>query len=1057
MKRHPMVVLTLLICWSLLLNIPTNHVDFIEASSKSSNHILSDVNGESPMVSNGVPNWNFEETDQYGRPNKWDYSGSGYTRGNLSDTEYVHSGSYAANLVYEPGYAYDGLSMHLNPIPTDVFVTSGMNLTVWTHHEAINIDVDNYLYVRFENSTDYIFYLYYLYQVNNWNPANFTYGSYSYTYFDVSNLVIASQWNELQRNIQTDLSSQHPNLDDSVALDYMQFTTESPASFKGINSIFIDDVSLNNGTEYLSGGGFESSPSSYWYINNNNRDIATIAQSSTRTEGDYSANLTSYCLINDSSSYADMYWYDNDLSEQFPVTKNIHSIIEFDWYHEFDSLSDDLNQYARFEIRLYNYTTSTTYYLYYTMATGSGDLQSLNGTNNKYMRLEGFNQTGIWHHEVIEPYKLCEEFGWGNVSIQRFEFSVFSGYQENARISLLIDSFDLNVYPTVNPGFDLRLSDSHEINFWSTSSNDNPNINITTDSFSGLYAANITASSGQNHYIFKNTYIPVTPSLTTDIHYRLDNIFYGGSSYARAFLYIEFDNGFAINYMIASTSAIDNGWNSTTNLYYMVDGYNNDSSTWRQIVRNIYEDAQGFIVMPEYIEDIYIYSRAYGNCEVSVLWDDVHFVVDQTNPIIDIQNHPSSVSYLTSPTVTATADDSWAGMGEMVTHYNAGSGWETVSMVDMGSHYSGQIPVQPYLTTVNYYVEAVDREGNSEVDDNSGSYYSYTVIDNVDPIVGFDDPLWYGPASGDILINVSAEDPGSGIASLELLIDDISVKNFSSEPYQYLWETREENNGQHDLALIAEDNAGNSITTEITVTTGNDLSGPDIASIDLIPESPVYDQPTTVTVVLVETSGIENISLYYNVDGGSWNRLDMDYIADTLQYTASIPEQPCGVEVTYYIEAFDEFGQSTITTQNSYISGDPYVPSISVSGPPTSSPIAGIVNFTIIATDQGCGVNDIEIFVDGSSVDFHAGENYVFNWNTLELENGEYTIRFVVTDHAGNMAYSEFEYTVNNPQGLDVIASSLGNVMSEYGFFIGAGTVVLLFVIAKLVARRRSK
>ncbi|MBD3404587.1 MAG: hypothetical protein GF411_00450 [Candidatus Lokiarchaeota archaeon] len=1057
MTRHPMVILTILICWSLLLSTPTNHVDFISVDIQPKDHMLSDVNGEGPMLSNGIYNWNFEHADNNERPDGWDISGYGYTRGNLTDTEYTHTGSYAVSMKYEAGYAYDGFSLNLNSIPNDVFVDSAMNLTFWTYYDSINYDVNQYIRFRFQNSTGYVFDLYYLYSAESWSPNNLTYASSSYTYYDVSYLMIESQWCELHRNLHEDLISQHPSLDDSVELSQFYFYMESYISSKGLNHVFIDDISINNGTEHIPEGGFEVNPQSYWYVSNNNHDFGYITLSSTRTEGDYSANLTALCTNNSTTSNIEMYWTESNIDEVFPVTKDVSPVIEFDWYLDMQSLSNDVNQYARFELRLYNYSTSTQYYLYYTMATGSGNLQSMNSTTTKYMKLSGFNQTETWHHSTIDLYNVCEELGWGNVSLRRMEFQVYSGSQENARISMLVDSFDMNIYPTANPSFDIRISDNNQINFWDPSVSNNPSLNITTDSYSGLYAANVTASSGQSHNLFRNTYIPVTPTLTTDIHYRLDNLYYGGSNYARAYLLINFDNGFSLTYMIASTTDVTESWNSTTNLYYKVDGYNNASSTWTNIVENIYEDAQEFVIMPEYIENVYLYSTAYGSCEVSVLWDDVHFVVDQTNPTVDIQSTPSGVNYLTSPTVTATADDSWAGIDELLLHYNAGSGWVTVSMIDGGSEYSGQIPAQSYSTTVDYFVEAIDREGNSAIDDNGGSYYSYTVIDNVDPEIGFDDPLWYGPASGDVVVNVSAEDPGSDIASLELLIDDVSVKNFSSEPYQYLWDTRAESNGEHDVTLVAEDNAGNSISTEITVTTNNDLSGPEIASVVLTPDNPVYDRTTTVTAVIIESSGLENISLYYNVDTIGWNRLDMDYIADTSQYTATIPEQACGAEVAYYIEAFDELGQSTITPQDSYISGDPYIPSISVSGPLISSPVSGIVNFTIIATDQGCGVNDIEIFVDGSSVAFHAGENYVFNWNTLELENGEYTIRFVVTDHAGNMAYSEFEYTVNNPQGLDGITDALSNVLSEYGFFIGAGTVVLIFVIAKLVARRRNK
>jgi hypothetical protein len=38
------------------------------------------------------------------------------------------------------------------------------------------------------------------------------------------------------------------------------------------------------------------------------------------------------------------------------------------------------------------------------------------------------------------------------------------------------------------------------------------------------------------------------------------------------------------------------------------------------------------------------------------------------------------------------------------------------------------VPMQPHNTTVEFYITACDKAGNVAVNDNSGEYYTYTVM-----------------------------------------------------------------------------------------------------------------------------------------------------------------------------------------------------------------------------------------------------------------------------------------------------------------------------------------
>ncbi|TFF93601.1 hypothetical protein EU546_06015 [Candidatus Thorarchaeota archaeon] len=824
-----------------------------------------------------------------------------------------------------------------------------------------------------------------------------------------------------------------------------------------LHRTYYDHVWLLNTTHDFIVEDFESSPNPNWYTSNEDHDRGYLSLSDMSTEGEYSGNITGYCLTNYTYSRAELMERRYNLDEMWPATMGLSAVLEFDWYLEMSDLSDDENQHARVEVTFENQTTYTQYDIYYVLGTGSGALPGTNSSTWAYLRADEFMMTHAWHHSTLDLYAILDELDWGNMSVHDIRIVVECHDKEDARISLLIDALDLNVYPTANPGFEVELSDDVGIDFWGQSPSGSPLVNRTPDAHSGSCAANISSEAGTYASLSREMYLPVTYSLTTDLYWRLDLFEAEGSNHGFSYLNLQFDNSLDIYYYMCESYVLDDSWNSSTTLYYMVDGFNTVSLNWRHLTRNVYEDAQGLGIQPEYIEEVRMVSRAYDDARVSVLYDDVHFVVDQTAPAISHASGPIAPNYLTSPTVTATADDAFAGIDHVLVHYDAGSGWQSVAMDDQGSNYTANIPAHPYATTVNYYVEAEDNEGNSEVDDNSGVYYSYTVIDDIDPVIGFDDPIWYGPASGTLLVNVSAEDPGSGIESLLLYIDGLLAANLTSGPYQYAWNTREMLNEEHSVTLAARDVAGNQVSEEITVTTSNDLSGPEIASVTLFPDDPIYSHETVVTAVVIESTGLKNVSLHYSVDGGAWTVLTMEQIPDSLRYSATIPEQAFGSEVSYYVEASDDFEQVTATSEESFYVGDPDVPTISVSSPPIDDVLSGVVNFTIFGYDEGSGVASIEVFVDGASVGFSSDTTYVFAWDTSTVEDGEHTVRFEVRDEADNVAYSELSYIVDNPVGFEGLPGALSGIMTSYGFFIGAATVIVVFLVAKLIARRRKK
>jgi hypothetical protein len=200
--------------------------------------------------------------------------------------------------------------------------------------------------------------------------------------------------------------------------------------------------------------------------------------------------------------------------------------------------------------------------------------------------------------------------------------------------------------------------------------------------------------------------------------------------------------------------------------------------------------------------------------------------------------------------------------------------------------------------------------------------------------------------------------------------------------------------------------------------------------------------------------------LLLSVDGGDYFALEMDRAGNL--FTLDIWGRPWGTEINYYIVAYDAYGQSTMAGSSSepfsYTVADNTAPSLSVTGPPITEVLTGTAQFYVSASDAGSGISNYIIEVDGVPVVSTPASvlvNEVFNLDTLTLENGNHTISFIVIDNAGMGVAFEVEYTVHNPVGLEGIGSALGDIMAQYGFIIGAGTVVILMIVIQILLRKR--
>jgi hypothetical protein len=235
-----------------------------------------------------------------------------------------------------------------------------------------------------------------------------------------------------------------------------------------------------------------------------------------------------------------------------------------------------------------------------------------------------------------------------------------------------------------------------------------------------------------------------------------------------------------------------------------------------------------------------------------------------------------------------------------------------------------------------------------------------------------------------------------------------------------------------------------------------------LVGLSITPLAPMYGQGVTFSVIVTNRTGLGNVTLYYRANGGSWSSALMSNISEEIWSTQlnspSISQWSTVVE--YYVVAYYETpvahtkNLGTAGAPFDYAVGDATPPTIGVLGPSPLEPVRGTVQFVVNAADEGSGLHSIQLLVDGELLSTLTSN--VVSWNTADTTNGNHTLTFNALDNAGNTAAFTIVYQVQNPEGIGAIIDSLSSILASYGFFVGAGTMIVVFIIGKVLLNRRS-
>ena len=827
-KKYLILIILSLLLFQPTSSILTNNAQHIQNDESIYNRISYDnlikqdvgVGGEEQIKINFNPNYGFEETTSDGGPENYNYYGAAFQYADTAYTGLTHSGTYACRiqaLGTEQFYANPYLYRNLGTSPI-AYLQDDIEMSFW-YYLVSNPDVGTAgnLYLRVRCSTPSGYRTLYYYFSSPYVPENNT---PSYGYYDLRGSSTFGIWHNFQRDITNDFTAIFGAPTPTAYVELVYFYATSPANPLGMAEWVVDEISIENTIAYdwfSINGGFESGNGQYW--STYNRGVASIYQTDDHTEGNYALNMTATTEINGVSGDAGLesYW-----GSWFTPPIGLYAnqpgdiTLSFDWkYNEYNTGS---NHYAYFYV--YGNNATHDFSMYWFLGEDSDTILWGNSTGSSYayfyLAAPGFGIRDSWQSFNIDLFYYLEECNITNMPIVGSGFQIYAGNIQGATTVFLIDNFNAIADPVGDPSFeeDWYFSSSNSIPSWMQNS-DYPYVSLSSDAHLGEHAANLSSYDSYGTVsIYRNTHINIANNLFSDFWWKLEAIDLTSYSFTHAEL--EIDNGNKIYYIFGSSPGYS-ATNTSNNYYYFIENHN-ELGTWNNLVRNIAEDINLAFGNNNWNITLVRFEIYGSGIELnSLLLDDVHFVRDSIGP--QLINHMllNIPTYYQNAIMEMLVVDHLTRVTSTRVYYRTDLSWSYVDATMAGMYFHATIPAQDYGNTVEYYFVMKDMFGMESTDNNGGLYYSYEIVDDINPmitILSISTDADYGLAKIDLL----CEDVGSGIDFVEIIDNDSLVASVYEAPYSYEWNSSIiQESGLHIITAVAHDNVGNTAETSFNI------------------------------------------------------------------------------------------------------------------------------------------------------------------------------------------------------------------------------------------------
>ncbi len=856
--------------------------------------------GAQHVRTNVFPNADFEQTDSSGAPTGFNNYASGYIYSVTNNTESVISGSQSLKFELNGGQFGQSSSISRSYASDQLLLNQSVEISFklnFTNPELAN-GGSLYLQSRFRADNYTWYYITDYLSINNLVGLNSSTRKYL-----LHNQTLGT-WNTYTFNASAYFEQAFGN-SSQIYYDLLDINLYSPPQPIRSSILLLDDFRLTNRTGYNfePDGDFEGS--SNWSTQKTNYGKITTVQ-----EGDrkYVLHLNTTTTKQTDTSYASVSRSFSSQSARISIRENA-SLLNFDYKVDNQSREgDEFENYIRF-----SFANGSNYnlYIYYYLSRSYFPLPSNFSSSSYayyYMNSSIISSYGEWTSLSLDLYKLLNSLNYSNLALTYMQFYVVS-YDNDMSVDVQLDNLEL-ISDVINDyDFESAFSDTSGSPLRNWNPSGTATYNRSSIAHSGNYSAQINLTNSQYLYLYKVANAKkIEDNYFMDFWWMTDNVVSSG----QRFIQINLDfGGYDLFYYVGVPQNSSSYSNSSNVGNYLLGDFT-QNLTWRNLRRNLASDLNA--VFGENIwnlTSLQIYMTNQETGDITFYLDDLDIIEDVGSPEVQSVNVLDTPVYHSSVRVQVDVTDNLGDPTNVSLIYRVDSGtWSIANISSAGQTYTATIPAMPYNSIVEYYIYVEDNFGNSAEVMDGASFYKYTVGDDIAPTVEISNPANNSIAKGNISITVKSSDSGSSVENVELVVDGISVGNSSSAPYTFVLSTRDLSNGIHTITATARDSSGNTATSlTSTIIVDNDLNGPEISDILLFPATPEKGVPTAVSVSVTDQSEINSVTLRYRMDGGQWQSVPMESLGGL--YTAELPAITDGQMIEYYINATDEFGQTS--------------------------------------------------------------------------------------------------------------------------------------------------
>ncbi|HEY0741123.1 MAG TPA: Ig-like domain-containing protein [Chryseosolibacter sp.] len=251
-------------------------------------------------------------------------------------------------------------------------------------------------------------------------------------------------------------------------------------------------------------------------------------------------------------------------------------------------------------------------------------------------------------------------------------------------------------------------------------------------------------------------------------------------------------------------------------------------------------------------------------------------------------------------------------------------------------------------------------------------------------------------------ISVDATD-NVAVASVEFFLDNNLLTTDTESPYDFTWDSKTVNDGNHTIKVVATDNAQNTSEASVGVSVQNTHAP--IPAFKNVTEGMMVINTITVQADASDNSQVTDVKLYAGaalvaVDAEkpyefSW---DSKTVADGNQVLKLIATDNSG-----------NAGESSITVSVQNLTP----PQVVIKNISEGLSVTNTLSVEAEASDNA-GVQQVQLFVANTLIATDTETPYQFSWDSNLVADGSHLIKVVATDNSGNVAEKTVTVNVKN-------------------------------------------